>query len=279
MIDVLLDIMKTEFKKLFDRIEIYLIITGTLVISFLSIIDFCINEGWFASSYIASAWQTSLIYGGTFGELFSIIFIPLMAVLPFSDQYTREREYGCVNVVISRRSRNSYFFQKAFLVVSVSMLSVLLAYIFNQICAFIAFPNEQVKGMLDGSIYRRYLEVEIQHTSMPSLWMNDLRMMNLIHMVFASAYAGGIAVFGYMLSLYMNLNRTLTNIIPVVVTFLLAFLGLTLLGADYSPAVCIIVRPTYTTHSFLIPLLIVVSTYIISLVGITLRSYVFKDML
>ncbi len=272
-------IMKIEFKKLFDRVEFYLVITGALIISLLSVIDFCIDENWFASSYIASAWQTSLVFGGTFGDFFSIVFIPLMAILPYSDQYSREREYGCLESLISRRSRSRYFFQKLFTIIVTSALSVFLIYVLNQLFACIAFPDEQVKGILDGSIYKKYIEIEVQHTSMPLLWMNDLRLMNLIHILFASIYAGGIAAFGYMLSLYLHVNKALTNIIPIVVIFVFTFLGLTLLGADYSPALCIIVRPTYTTSTFWIPVLIVIATYMLSFIGITLKTYLFKDLL
>ena len=271
--------MHVEFKKLFDRWEFYIIFTVGLLISLFNLIGIR-SENQFCTIFdVPSAFQTAMIYGGRLSEFFSVIYLPFLAVLPYVDQYYSEKRWGVVPCELTRQSRKSYFSKKALAIWIVAAGSILVIYLFNQICCLISYPITQKRIFLSGSIYDQHLFYEIQHTPMPELYMNFPFLHNMIHAFYACFNGGSVALSGFALSLYMQKNKAVANLMPIGIFLLVNFLGIFLFGAEFAPAIAIIASPVYTITSLLPSMIILSVSYIASIIAIIMKINYFKDIL
>lgn len=271
--------MRIEFRKLFNRLEFYILFTIGLILAFLSLVDKTMANPFSSFANAPSAFQAAMIYGGSFSEFFSVIFLPVLAVLPYVDQYYSEKYWGVLACEITRQSRTEFFLKKATVVWITSVVSIFAIYVLNQIYCLIAYPVTQTRTYLTGSIYDQYLNTEILHTPTPGLYMNSPFLLNIAHIFFACFYGGAVALSGFALSLYICINKAITNLLPVGIFLIYTFIGLSLFGATFAPALAIIASPVYTITSLLPSIIFVCAVYIVSILAVILKSSRFRDII
>ena len=270
--------MRIEFKKLFDRIELYIIITLGLLFAIISLMTNNLTPT-LSAAKIFSAYQASMIYSGGFAEMFCGILLPAFAVLPFADSYFTEKHQGSMICSLTRQSRIRYIAKKAFVAFTAAILVIFITYLFNQVLCLIAYPVSQTRTFLDGNIYSNPIYQEVLHTPTPSLYMNSPLVLNIIHVLYACLYGGSIAMLSYCLSLYIYKNKAVTNLLPIAICLIWTFAGFYIFGAEYSPSYSILSAPTYSISSLMPSIIIILLIHLGSIVGIILRCYHFKDEL
>ena len=270
--------MHIELKKLFDRIETYIVITICLLAAALSLL--ASNASYpISAANVLSSYQAAMIYGGGFSEMFSAIMLPACAVLPFVDSYFMEKRHGSLACSLTRQSRARYIGNKASVVFFSSVSVVLAAYLINHLLCFIAYPSSETRTFLGGNIYNTPVGQEVLHTPNRLLYMNNHLLLNLLHIGYACYYAGSIALFGYCLSLYIFKNKAVANLLPIAIALIWTFVGFYVFGVDYAPTYGILSSPTYSVSSLLPSIIMMTSVCVASIVGILLRCYHFKDEL
>ena len=270
--------MHIELKKLFDRIETYIVITICLLAAALSLL--ASNASYpISAANVLSSYQAAMIYGGGFSEMFSGIIMPACAVLPFVDSYFMEKRHGSLACSLTRQSRAKHIGNKALVVFFSSISVVFIAYFVNQMLCFIAYPSAETRGFIAGNIYNNPVWQEVMHTPNPSLYMNNKLFLNFTHIGYACLYAGAIALLGYSLSLYIYKNKAVANLLPIAIPLIWTFVGFYVFGVDYAPTYGILSSPTYSVSSLLPSIIMMASVCVASIVGILLRCYHFKDEL
>ena len=218
-----------------------------------------------------------MVYEGKIAELFSLIILPIMAVLPYADSYYCEKKYHVDICCLTRATRIRYFFSKALAVFMTSFMVIFIPYILNQLYCLIAFPAERSRDIVFGTVYDRTWWFELRNTPSPELLMNNPGARNLLHILFAGCYGGSIGLLGFALSLFIQKSRVIVNILPVVICFAWTLIALRLLGNDYVPALGIKMGLNQQIQSYMPMITIVVITVISCPVGIIIKFK--KDLL
>lgn len=111
-----------------------------------------------------SAFQASMIYGGSVGEIFSFVLLNALVVLPYVDSYYNEKFWRIQSCILTRQNRMQYLWEKAVVIIISAFLIVLIPYMLNQLYCLIAYPIEQTKTFLYGNIYDNNITQEILRT-------------------------------------------------------------------------------------------------------------------
>lgn len=271
--------MNLELKKLFDRYEIYIMITLGLLMAFLSLLDVANSRTYSSVTDAPSSFQAAMIYGGSAGEIFSFVLLNALVVLPYVDSYYSEQFWRVQSCILTRQNRVQYLWEKATAIIVSAILVVGTPYLLNQLYCFIAYPLEQTRTYLGGSIYDNNIAQEILHTPTQKLYMSHPFLLNLLHIGYACLYGVAIAMAGYALSLFIHKNKAITNLLPIAVPLIFTFVGMNLFGPNYAPALAIIVKPAYSLTSLTPALIIICSIYFLCFAAIVLRSKYIKDEL
>lgn len=260
--------MITEFKIAFDRIETKIAITLGLVLAFLCMLDSIRSTD---PLFPFSAFQSAMAYNGKVAELFSAILLPIVAVLPYTDSFYCEKKYGVYLFCLTRIGRIKYFFFKAIVVFTISFLIILIPYLFNQMYCMIAFPFEHVRDIVSGTIYDNTWLPELIITPSPELLLNHPVIRNLQHILFACFYGSSIGLLGFSLSLFINKNRVITNVLPVALCFVWTLFAFLSLGNDYVPALGIGIGLNQPIQSYTPMIIVVGFGYLTCIVSVFIK--------
>jgi hypothetical protein len=273
--------MLVEFRKVLARQEFYVVLLLSTAIAVLGLVGIVNANYLLRSDHYPTAFQAALVMGGDIGELYPIFLLPLLVVLPYADNYLLERKSGVHITCLTRQSRFRYFANKAFVVWISAVALVFFSYFLNQLLCLIAFPVGHVSNM-DRSGYDIYsLGVFRETATNPTmlLHLNHPLLRNILHTLYACYYGGGIALLAYMLTLYLNMNRALANVLPVLVFSALAYAGIMIFGANGVLPCGIIYGVSYRITSYLPMIVAIAAIYCTSVVGILVKSYRSVDIL
>lgn len=273
--------MLVEFRKLLARQEFYIALLFSTAIAVLGLVSIVNANYLLRSDYYPTAFQAALVMGGDIGELYAILLLPLLAVLPYADNYLLERKSGVHITCLTRQGRLRYFSNKAIVIWISAVALISISYFLNQLLCLIAFPVMRVSNM-NRSGYDIYsMEVFRETATNPTmlLQLNHPLLRNILHTLYACYYGGGIALLAYMLTLYLNMNRALANVLPVIAFSVLAYVGIMIFGANGVLPCGIIYGVSYRITSYLPMIVAIAAIYCASVVGILVKSYRSVDML
>ena len=273
--------MLNEYKKAFSRPEIYIVILLGALVAVFGLMEMASDHIFILRFDIYfSAYQTSMALSGYIAEFFAIFLLPLFAVLPYSDSYFGEKRSGVHIACLTRQCRMRYFANKACVAWLLAVIAILIPYIINQSFCLIAFPTERVLDMnASNDIYSGGVAVEIATNPSMLLFMNNPLLRNMLHILYACYYGGGIALFAYTLTLYFHKNRALAIFSPIAVIYAMMIAGNILFGANGSLALGIVYGPNYHITSLTAMIVAIAFIYAGSITAILVKSFSIKDIL
>ena len=109
--------------------------------------------------------------------------------------------------------------------------------------------------------------------------MNHPLLLNFLHIGYAGVYAGGIALVGYALSLYIHRNRAVANLLPIAAVLIWTFVAMYLFGVEYAPYYALPAAPIYSVSTLWPSLAVIAGMYLADIAGVAVRSYRYKDEL
>ena len=273
--------MLNEYRKAFSRPDIYIVILVGFGVAILGLIEMSSGSSFtLRIDEYFSAYQATLALGGNIAELFAIFLLPLFAILPYADSYFVEKRSGVHIVSLARQGRFGYFMGKAFAVWVLAVIAILTPYILNQLFCMIAFPTKRVLDMnASDNIYCSDVSQEMATNPSMLLFLNHPLLRNMLHILYACYYGGGIALFAYALTLYIHKNRALALLLPLAIVYASIMVGNSLFGFNGILPLGIVFGTNYRILSFQPMLAAIAALYAGSIAAILFKCFGAKDIL
>lgn len=232
----MLNLLRTEFSKLFKRKEFNIVLTAEIV---LIAVFFISTSATFYKSYtseLPSAYQLWIGYENTnfnfIKYLYYLFFLTLPASIAFADTFLEDKKGHVLNFIITRCNKSLYILSKGIVVFFSGFIVIFLPLLIHQLLCIAALPLYTASEVIVGNpTYDRYYLTKLYFQGLHAV---NPYLHNLLYIFLDGLFGGTIAVFAYSLSFLKNVNRYIVMIFPTVLFFTENFLFALLGMANYS---------------------------------------------
>ena len=234
--------VKYEFKKLFARKELYVVITLLVVFTCLDFIDKSLSFVNQSYTNIHSAWQLWIGFGsgagffrGTIGNVLSIL-IPMLVTVSYSDSYTIEKQAGLSVLALTRENRNSYFMAKLWVSFLTGFVIACIPYILNLCLCLAIFPHSSSAHVSNWPTSSNVLTFEAKYLLFPEIDLNNPGLSSIIRIFLMGIYGGTCSLLGVAVSFFSKKRITVSagvTIFAIVLSFIGAVVGYPMLIPIY----------------------------------------------
>lgn len=246
----MINLIKLDLKNCLSSIKFKLVFLLLFLISLLAY--FCTCFGVFKANTLElyPTIMMSLILNAKTITIyhFTLIIIPLIACLIYSDSYIYERDRNISIYFHTRSSKCKYFISKILCIFAIVFITLFFTLCINEILTIIAVPNIGVNEYMSIPVYQ--LSDDNCLFFMQHIFDNYPYLYNFMLIAMVSLYGAIIAVIGFNISVIFMLKR--------LTLYIYIFLGahlITIILPDQFNLVLYIQAVPYSTSNFIITLI------------------------
>jgi hypothetical protein len=219
-------LFKMQGKRLLSRVETRFAVTAVLIITVVAFVETCLHfigsdVGALPSAAYGWAWNMDALQIQSM-RVFAYFLIFIIAASVFADNLLLDSKSGIVACIATRCSTPLYVAVNAILTFLGGFFVVLLPLAISQLLAFLVFP---IEGTFAGHYNTPVFFFEGDGNILfPSLYYNYPYINNMVFALYASLWAGIMALLSFALSLVIRKNRLISIGIPTALALLSIFI-------------------------------------------------------
>lgn len=220
----MLNLLKTDLKILFTRLEFKLILLISIFIVCGNFISMCIR---FYGRDIIDVFQASDFFIGRnqssiFNSIFYIFLFPLISAFSYSDVFLIEKSNNLYNYYITRTNKLKYFVSKIFVVLSSGMIVILIPLLISYLLSYIAAP---IYNSIDfTNVPSDYYQPITDYIMFPNIYVNNPYLHNLIFIIIPCIFGMLFALLAFSISTLRKTNKLFILIIPTILMLIESFI-------------------------------------------------------